>query len=165
MLPGHLLFHSRARKPVERMLSNFHPSPVVYEGVRFPSVENAFQAAKFLRSTRPDLFASLAGLTPAEAKRRGSKSGMKAVGAVLDAPRWDSESVGVMKALVALRMDADAEFRRVVEDGRRAGLAFLHFERSGARSFWGGCFPKGAPRTPAGFVGRNTLGKILMGSA
>ena len=162
--PEYVLFFSKSKSTSERLLSNFSLSPVEYHGVTFPSIENAFQAAKYRFSTNPGVWTTLAHMSPAEAKREGSKSGMWKHGAVLDVAAWTEASPHVMKTLVQRRMQTDALYRHTIETGRRDGTAFLHFERSGAKSFWGGCFPADAPRTPSAFAGKNVLGKILMGT-
>lgn len=161
----YLLFWSRAKGADEKRLSTFFPCRVEYRGVAFPCVENAFQAAKFLYSTRPELFDTLdwQGMSASEAKSAGSKSGMRRLGARLTrVQQWDKDSAGIMKELMQCRMRTDGEFRRIVQAARADGTALLHFERSGARSRWGGSFPKGCERVPEKFVGHNLLGKILM---
>ena len=160
---NYLLFFSKARDLTARYLSNFTEAPVEYNGVVFPSIENAFQAAKFLHSTKPHLFAELASMTPAEAKSAGSRTGMKKRGATLDLATWDKVSLTLMKQLVEQRMKTDARYKEIIEQGRRDGVAFLHFERSGAKSLWGGSFPKDFPKAPAYFHGANRLGRILSG--
>jgi predicted NAD-dependent protein-ADP-ribosyltransferase YbiA (DUF1768 family) len=45
--PGYLLFFSKSKSGLGRYLSNFWPSKVRYGGLVFPSVEHAYQAAKF----------------------------------------------------------------------------------------------------------------------
>lgn len=50
-----------------RYLSNFHLQSVEYEGIVYPSNENAYQAAKLIGEGR-QLFL---GITPSEAKKRG----------------------------------------------------------------------------------------------
>ena len=155
------VFFSRSKGP-ERQLSNFFPCDVPHENVLFPSIENAFQAAKYLRSTRPEVFVELASMTPAEARSAGSKTGMRRRGAALDVAAWDRDSVGVMERLVAIRVVQDPGYRSAIAAARKEGTALLHFERSGKKSFWGGSFPAGCERVPANFVGRNMLGKILM---
>src|SRR4051794_10492805 len=54
-----------------RFLSNFWPAEVVYEGVTYPSVEHAYQAAKTLSIEERKRIASLP--TPGEAKKEGQK--------------------------------------------------------------------------------------------
>lgn len=77
-------------------LSNFHPAPVEFEGITYPTVEHAFQAAKTL-----DLEArrSLAALdTPARAKARGRRVPLR--------PGWDELRLEVMEQLLRLKFAA-----------------------------------------------------------
>ena len=52
-------------------LSNFYPSTINYEGILYPTVEHAFQAAKTLDPTERQKIANLT--TPAKAKAAGRK--------------------------------------------------------------------------------------------
>lgn len=51
-----------------RYLSNFHFYPIVYEGIQYPSNENAYQALKTLDNEER---IKISGLTPSGAKSRG----------------------------------------------------------------------------------------------
>lgn len=53
-----------------RFLSNFYPAPVGYEGQLYPSVENAYQAAK---TEDKALRRSFLNISPAQAKKMGRK--------------------------------------------------------------------------------------------
>ena len=61
-----------------RWLSNFWPAQVVLDGVVFPSVENAYQAAKTFIENRKDFI----DCTPGQAKRLGKKVKIR--------PDWES---------------------------------------------------------------------------
>ena len=52
-------------------LSNYHPCAVFYEGIAYPSVEHAFQAAKTMDMAKRREIAGLP--TPGQAKREGRK--------------------------------------------------------------------------------------------
>lgn len=165
MAPPYILFFSGSKDADAKYLSNFQPASVEFMGVVYPSIEHAFQAAKFQRSDKPALASRLLFMDAKGAKSAGSKTAMKRAGATLDVARWNQDSLAVMKHLVAQRMKTDPLYRRMIEEGRRAGTRFLHFERSGAKSIWGGFFPQGASRdTAAAFVGQNLLGRILDGT-
>jgi hypothetical protein len=64
----------------------------------------------------------------------------------------------MFSALVG-RARTDSDFARVLLEARSQRVTLLHFERSGARSYWGGSLRKedGQPQ------GRNRLGDMLMG--
>ena len=166
-MPRELIyFFSKSKGFLEKRLSNFYPSPVYYNGFMYPSIENAFQAAKYECSSKPGIAEELAErrVTPAMAKSLGSKSGMKKRGAVLDVNKWNAKSVRMMKQLVNSRMKTDGLYREIILKARKDKVPFFHFERSGRKSFWGGNFPQGTSQIPSNFVGENMLGKILDGS-
>lgn len=72
-----------------RWLSNFWPAQVLFDGHIYPSIENAYQAAKAHPSQRAPFRACPAGL----AKRLGQKVEMR--------PEWEQEKVPTMRALIA----------------------------------------------------------------
>lgn len=163
---GYLYFHSRAKHPVEQMLSTFWPAAIKYHGLNFPSIEHAFQAAKFLYSDRPDLFSEAArrvrGLTAAKAKSVGSKSGFKRLRATLDIDAWNANRLEVMQELVYYRAQHDPAYRQVLKEARDDGILLLHYEKAfgkrGAEPFWGGYFQKETGQ----YFGKNWLGKLMM---
>lgn len=69
-------------------LSNFHPSPIVLEGIRYPTVEHAFQAFKTLDVTKRREIAMLR--SPGAAKRAGRRLALR--------PDWEQVKTGVMLA-------------------------------------------------------------------
>jgi len=75
-----------------RWLSNFYPAPVNYLGDEYPTVENAYQAAKFPASKR-DPFVDI---TPGQAKHlaRSMAHDGEAV------PNWQDYKVTVMRSLL-----------------------------------------------------------------
>lgn len=157
----YVYFHSRSKGADEKYLSNFSDAvPIPYKGVVFPSIENAFQAAKYLYSSRTDRFATIANMTPVQARTAGSKSGMKKVGAVLDVSKWNEMNTGIMRALIRIRITHDHRFRRLLKDARDHNIKLLHYE-GGAEPYWGGYF-KGSKKSLDAFYGRNMLGEIMM---
>ena len=54
-------------------LSNFYPCDVLYSEVIFPSLENAYQAAKYSGEDALNVCQEFAGFTPGKAKRKGRK--------------------------------------------------------------------------------------------
>src|SRR5690606_15079076 len=73
-----------------RWLSNFWPVQVEYEGMTFPSVEHAYQAAKCARLEDREIIRR--ALSPAEAKRLGRQVKM--------VQNWDQIKVEVMERLL-----------------------------------------------------------------
>ncbi len=119
-------------------LSNFFPSPVVFEGVEYPSTEHAYQAAK---STNPDIRLSIKNLkTPGQAKRRGQKVELRV--------DWEQVKIQVMEQLVTLKFQ-DPELKSMLLATQGCDL---EEGNTWGDTFWGTC--RG--------VGSNHLGKILM---
>ena len=149
-----LLFHSRAKDPRGKVLSNFYPCNFIYNERVFHSVEEAFQCMKFEYSSRPDLYDQVF-TDPKAAKSAGSKTGMKKLKCVLNVEKWNNNSVQIMKDIIAARYSYDQEFKNIVDQCKNENIELYHFERTGEKSFWGGCFKDGK------FVGNNMLGKII----
>src|SRR4051794_31274057 len=71
-------------------LSNFWPSPLVRDGITYPTVEHAFQAAKAVDRLERQRIAALP--TPGAAKRAGRKVAIR--------PDWETVKVAMMEDLV-----------------------------------------------------------------
>lgn len=160
---GFIYFKFASKHILQRYLSNFYPAKVVYKGVAFPSIEHAFQAAKYLLSNKPEAFKSIAHLkTAREAKSAGSKSGMKKRGAMLDVVRWNELSTDIMRQLVESRVKHDAVYRKILKAARKKKIKLYHFEsacgKRGGKPFWGGYFKAGSRE----WFGTNMLGEIMM---
>jgi hypothetical protein len=121
-----------------RFLSNFYPSPIVYEGIVYPTVEHAYQAAKTSERLLKQRIASMA--TPAEAKRAGKT--LYRVG-------WHNVSLQIMKDLVRLKFTINSDLKYML---LMTNDAYLEETKQWHDTFWGVC--EG--------VGENHLGKILM---
>lgn len=123
-------------------LSNFYPCIVMYEGMEYPSVEHAFQAAK---TTDMNIRAGFQICpTPGDAKHFGRRVPLRS--------DWESVKIDVMKDCVRdkfTRNLSDIDLKKKLLDTRDAYLE--EGNRHGDR-FWG---------TVDG-IGRNELGKILM---
>lgn len=139
-----------------RRLSNFAKvDGLVVDGVEYPTVEHAFQAAKFKFTARPgDAPRFDSSMTAVDAKRAGSKAGMKSVGLTLDRAGWEEACDGVMERALQARWEADPEFRQILQAVAATGKTLLHFERAGG--YWGGKVEDGV------VVGQNKLGEMLM---
>lgn len=121
-----------------RFLSNFWLAEVEMDGVVYPCVENAYQAAKTFDYKRREMFRSL---TPGQAKREGQKSLMR--------PDWDQVKVMIMTTLVTNKFDRSKSLQeRLLQTG---DLELIEGNTWGD-VFWGVCKGKG----------ENNLGKILM---
>lgn len=104
----------------------------------YPTVENAFQAAKCLHEKDRAQFATL---TPGQAKRLGRKVEMR--------PDWNGTRLGVMRDLVLQKFRNHAELQ---EKLLATDDATLVEGNQWHDTFWGVC----------NGVGQNNLGQILM---
>lgn len=125
-----------------RFLSNFHPTPVVLDGVTYPTVEHAYQAAKTTNKAARERV--LASASPGVAKRVGKTVPMRA--------DWEAVKIGVMKDLVTQKFKDPA-------------LAKLLLATGDARliegNTWGDRFWGAAPNAQGKLSGQNHLGVIL----
>lgn len=122
-----------------RFLSNFWLAPLCLDGLQYPSVEHAYQAAKTTDAAERAKFQSGdAGL----AKRNGRR--LKSL-----RPDWDAVKVEVMTALVRAKFQLHPQLEaKLLATGDCQIIEGNHW---GDR-FWGVC--RG--------VGENRLGQILM---
>ena len=122
---------------VNRWLSNFWPAPVRLDGVVYPTVENAYQAAK----THPQNRSRFVGCTPGQAKRLGKT--------VVIRPEWDAEKVSVMRSLITQKFALGSELGGKLLN---TGDAQIAEGNTWGDTFWGVCRGKG----------RNILGELIM---
>ncbi len=130
--------------PIERFagdyafLSNFHRSDVVLDGVTYPTLEHAFQAAK---TTDPDQRQAIRQApSPGVAKRLGRKVDLT--------DDWDERRLSVMHALLVDKFTRHPELgAALLATGERELVEGNHW---GDR-FWGVCDG----------VGHNRLGQLL----
>uniref|UniRef100_A0A7S4K919 NADAR domain-containing protein n=1 Tax=Odontella aurita TaxID=265563 RepID=A0A7S4K919_9STRA len=146
-----------------RRLSNFSPRTLTIRGRCYPSAEHAFQAAKAKCSTIPKLSKQFEvggkiNEQPGSAKKAGGKGSYKKAGVELDVVKWNRERDHAMEAIVRARFDEDEDFRKILQIVSRNGAYLLHFERSGAKSYWGGSVAKDTGRVQ----GNNALGELMM---
>jgi len=157
-----------------RALSNFHASPLTVGGLAYPTPEHAFHAAKYGHCDKPGLAARFevgggggggggraVGRDPAAAKLAGGRGGMAKLGATLDARSWGAAREGAMRTICEARWEQHAPFREALRAVAARGWRLLHFERAGAKSFWGGA----VSRATGQVEGANALGEMLMALA
>jgi ribA/ribD-fused uncharacterized protein len=122
-----------------RFLSNFWPCEIEYEGIRYPSVEHAYQAAKTLDSAQRQRIASLK--TPAEAKAEGRKLQLR--------NDWETAKFIVMEDCVRFKFTHHDDLRKKL---LATGSATLEEGNTWGDRIWGVYQGQG----------ENRLGKILM---
>lgn len=125
-----------------RFLSNFWPAPVFLDTVEYPTVEHAYQAAKFdpLTGLRQKIFACA---TAAQAKRLAGQYRL------LTRPNWGAMRYNLMNHLVHQKF---TRHRHLGDMLRATGTAELIEGNWWNDTYWGVCNGKG----------HNYLGKILM---
>lgn len=127
-----------------RWLSNFFPAKVSLDGTYYPSVENAYQAAKFSQAHERRKFELCLART---AKVWGKKAILR--------PTWDQEKLALMKFLVEQKF-RDEEFAEML----KAIPEYVHIMEGNnwGDSFWGAVINPGTLE----WEGQNHLGRILM---
>jgi len=123
-----------------RFLSNFYTCKVRSDGVTYPSLEHAFQAAKTDSGLEKEAVA--AAPTPGKAKRLGRKVTLR--------PNWSQDRLRVMTSLLHDKFTRHHYLRQALlatED------ALLIEGNSWGDTYWG--------QSPLG-TGKNHLGNLLM---
>lgn len=121
-----------------RFLSNFYPCGMDVAGVRYPTLEHAFQAEKTTNMTEREIIRN--AKTPGQAKALGRRVTLR--------ENWNEIRVDVMRELLWIKF-SDKVLRAELLD---TGDAELVEGNTWGDVFWGVC--KGR--------GENMLGKLLM---
>lgn len=121
-----------------RWLSNFHESPVVYDGVTYPTVEHAYQAAKTSSPEAREIIRSAP--KPAMARKLGQEVELSS--------DWDTRRVAVMSSLLVQKFSVEPLRTKLLNTGD-AELIEGNWWKD---TFWGVC----------NGVGKNMLGQLLM---
>jgi ribA/ribD-fused uncharacterized protein len=129
-----------------RFLSNFYPCIVCLDGVSYPSVENAYQAAKTLN---PVLRVPFQTGTPSAAKRMGSN--------ILLRTNWEEVKLEIMKFLLRQKFSKGSALLKQLQQTKGYLLVEGNFWHD---NFWGNCFCN--RRQTCEEEGKNHLGNILM---
>lgn len=121
-------------------LSNFYPATVMLNGVRYRTVEHAFQAAKTMdRAQRYDIETAA---TPRDAKGMGKR--------VLLRPDWEEVKLEVMHMLLQQKFESPVLKAKLLATWPRELIE---------GNTWSDCFYGMDSRT---WVGQNHLGRMLM---
>lgn len=119
-----------------RWLSNFAPSRVTLDGATFPTVENAFQAAKTLVQRERGIFTHV---EPRAAKLYGRRLALRS--------DWDAVKESVMLELLRQKY-AQEPYRSLLLD---TGEAYIEETNSWGDRYWG-----------VDTTGLNRLGHLIM---
>ncbi len=120
-------------------LSNFYPSPLVYDAEEYATAEHAYQAAKCDEDVQRELVKLCA--TPALAKKMGRR--VKLI------PKWELVKLSIMEKIVRAKFSQNPELAAALMDTMPCGLVEGNWWKD---TYWGVC----------NGVGQNHLGKILM---
>ncbi|MFW6127155.1 MAG: NADAR domain-containing protein [Thermodesulfobacteriota bacterium] len=126
-------------------LSNFAPAPVRLNGVQYPTVEHAYQAAKTLEPAEREKIRGAS--TPGLARKMGRK--------VAKRPDWPDLKVDLMRDLVRQKFEGQRDLKKSL---LATGDAELVEGNTWHDNFWGDCRCARCTSTP----GQNWLGRILM---
>ena len=124
-----------------RFLSNFYPAEVELDGIKYPSVEHAYQAAKTTDKKQREQFHKHPLPTAAESKKLGKKLDLRS--------DWEGVKLSIMEALLIQKF----AHRDLKEKLLETGDALLVEGNTWSDVFWGVDIRKG---------GQNHLGKLLM---
>jgi ribA/ribD-fused uncharacterized protein len=126
-------------------LSNFYEHPLLLDGIIYPTLEHAFQAAKTDDTQTKRKIAEKT--TPGAAKRAGGRRGIIKD---FDHAAWEAKKDRVMETLVKIKF-ADMILARLL---LKTGDAILEEGNSWNDTYWGVSLKSGK--------GQNKLGQILM---
>lgn len=123
-----------------RFLSNFYPATVMLDGMEYPTLEHAFQAAKSLNAADRRKIRLVS--TPGRAKILGRAAILR--------PNWDKIKVGIMLRLVESKFEHHSLRQQLID----TNPAILVEGNWWGDDFWGWDLRTGK--------GRNMLGLCLM---
>ena len=150
-LPGEAQAQPEFRRRIDdfsgnyHVLSNFSPAPVTLDGVQYPTVEHAYQAAKILEPEGREQI--LAASTPGLARKMGRKLTAR--------PDWPEVRVEVMRDLVRQKFEDHPDLKNIL---LATGDAELVEGNTWHDNFWGQCRCSRC----AADRGLNWLGRLLM---
>ena len=119
-------------------LSNFAVSRIEMDGLIYPTVEHAYQAAKTLNAQQRGVIR--VAMTPGKAKRLGRKVDMR--------PDWHKMKLDIMSELVAKKFEIPELAAKLIDTGEHELIEGNYWNDT----YWGMCNGKGS----------NNLGIILM---
>lgn len=126
-----------------RFLSNFFPVVVEYDGALYPSVENAYQAAKTFDLVLRTNFVSISA---SKSKRMGRLLQLR--------PDWEDVKLSVMENLLRQKFKTGSNLRSMLM--ATSGKQIIE-GNDWCDNFWGSC-----NCTNCKSDGQNHLGKLLM---
>lgn len=122
-------------------LSNFYPSTVYLDGLRYPTVEHAYQASKTNYSYFRQQISELPASKAADVKRMGKTLPLR--------HNWNRIKLSIMEDLVRQKFTRNPVLRRKLIE---TGDAYIEETNNWGDIYWG----------VSGGVGTNHLGNIIM---
>ena len=133
-------------------LSNMHCCQIECDGCKFPSAEHMFQAYKFKKFMKPEVFRifckGLLKMSPSQIKNYAKKC------APIKSGEWDTIRVDVMRLCIQCKFDQNITLRnKLILTGDTELIEY---------NYWGDTFWGKALQKNGDFVGENMLGRLLM---
>lgn len=125
-----------------RFLSNFYYIPIEYEGIKYPTSEHAYQAAKTLDKNERLRISKIK--TPGRAKRAGQGLELR--------KNWENIKISVMEDILNIKF-RNPELREMLLETKGPIVEL---------NDWGDVFWGQVQRTSGELYGDNYLGRILM---
>lgn len=129
-----------------RFLSNFWPVKIKYQGLKYPSSENAYHAAK---CQQPNDKLKFVGLSEAHAKRLGKRVECRA--------DWNQVKLQVMEEILRLKFEPGSELAKKLIETEPYTLIEGNLWND---TYWGA--PLTSIKLDGTYTGENHLGKLLM---
>jgi len=132
-------------------LSNFYecPNGVEYEGVIYPTAENAYQASKVAEFHRR----RFVNISPTEAKKLGRKLPL------LYKMQYPQNRIKAMRQILKSKFDRNPKLKEKLLQTKDY---ILVEGNTWGDEFWGVNLKKPDPDSPYGYKGENWLGRLLM---
>jgi ribA/ribD-fused uncharacterized protein len=125
-------------------LSNFFKSPITIDGITYPTIEHAFQAAK--TDVIEEKLKIVANANPVIAKRIGKKVQLR--------ENWDELRVEIMRKLIDLKFQDEVLAEKLIATGDATLVEGNHWHDN----YWGAC----SCAKCSGKTQSNNLGLLLM---
>jgi ribA/ribD-fused uncharacterized protein len=130
-----------------KFLSNFHMCIVWYEGIPYPTIEHAYQAAKTFDLNQRKYIAGIPWNKAGQAKRIGKRIPLR--------NNWEEIKLSVMEDLLRQKFGVRPNFKQKLLDTGNEELIEGNYWHD---NYWGNCKCKKCIDKP----GLNMLGKLLM---
>lgn len=128
-------------------LSNFYPIPIIFEGIRYASVEHSYVASKTLDKQFRKKIASLTAKDAGLAKKLGRKCKLR--------PGWEEIKLRLMKDFLTQKFTQEPLKTKLLETDDQEIIEGNYWHDN----YWGECL---CEKCDGNVEGKNNLGKLLM---